>query len=61
MYTDEQLLMEFKRSGKCEFCGSQRCDGSLVWALGCREYRAFVETRTDIKTEESEEKIGASV
>lgn len=34
--------IEFKLSGACELCGSQRCDGSPEFVAGCDKYKRFV-------------------
>lgn len=47
-----ELLDKFTHSGACDFCGSQRCECSLEWALGCSDFKAFMNAR---KSDEEDE------
>ena len=56
MYWDKELLKVFIQNGGCQFCGSQRCDGSIEWAQGCRDFRAFVNARMAARAKKIKEK-----
>lgn len=38
----EKDYSNFLKSGACDACGSQRCDGSPEWVSGCEKFKRFV-------------------